>query len=59
MNWDHIEDNWKQFSGAIKEKWDKPTEQEIAELKGNARPARSQDPAGLRPCQGPGKERRR
>ena len=34
MNWDHIEDNWKQFSGAIKEKWDKLTEEEIAELKG-------------------------
>jgi uncharacterized protein YjbJ (UPF0337 family) len=34
MNWDHIEDNWKQFYGAIKEKWDRLTEQEIAELKG-------------------------
>jgi uncharacterized protein YjbJ (UPF0337 family) len=34
MNWDHIEDNWKQFSGAIKEKWDKLTEEEVAELKG-------------------------
>jgi uncharacterized protein YjbJ (UPF0337 family) len=34
MNWDHIEGDWKQFSGAIKEKWDKLTEEEIAELKG-------------------------
>jgi uncharacterized protein YjbJ (UPF0337 family) len=34
MNWDHIEGDWKRFSGAIKEKWDKLTEEEIAELKG-------------------------
>jgi uncharacterized protein YjbJ (UPF0337 family) len=34
MNWDHIEDNWKQFSATVKEKWDKLSEEEIAELKG-------------------------
>ena len=48
MNWDHIEDNWKQFSATIKEKWGKLTEEEIAELKGKREQleARSSRPTG-------------
>jgi uncharacterized protein YjbJ (UPF0337 family) len=34
MNWDHIEDNWKQFSATVKEKWGRLTDDEIAEMKG-------------------------
>jgi uncharacterized protein YjbJ (UPF0337 family) len=30
MNWDHIEDNWAQFSGNVNERWDNLTESELA-----------------------------
>jgi uncharacterized protein YjbJ (UPF0337 family) len=35
MNWDRIEGNWKQFSGKVKEKWGKLTDDEIAQINGN------------------------
>ena len=34
MNWDHIEDNWKQNSATVKEKWGRLTDDQIAEMKG-------------------------
>lgn len=34
MDWDRIEGNWKQFSGKVKEKWGKLTDDEIAQLNG-------------------------
>src|ERR1700732_5123912 len=34
MNWDHIEDNWKQYSATVKEKWGRLTNDQIAEMKG-------------------------
>ena len=52
MNWDHIEGDWKRFSGAIKEKWDKLTEEEIAELKGK----REQLEAKIQQTYGHGKD---
>jgi uncharacterized protein YjbJ (UPF0337 family) len=30
MNWDHIEDNWVQFTGNVNERWDNLTESELA-----------------------------
>src|SRR5678815_4641427 len=35
MNWDRIEGNWKQFTGKVKEKWGKLTDDEIAQIDGN------------------------
>jgi uncharacterized protein YjbJ (UPF0337 family) len=34
MDWEHLEQNWKHFATAVKAKWDRLTEQEIADLKG-------------------------
>jgi uncharacterized protein YjbJ (UPF0337 family) len=34
MNWDRIEGNWKQFTGKVKEKWGKLTDDELAEIGG-------------------------
>jgi len=55
MNWDHIEDNWKQNSATVKEKWGRLTDDQIAEMKGK-REQLETNPAGLRPCQGPDKK---
>ena len=35
MNWDRIEGNWKQFTGKVKEKWGRLTDDEIAQIDGN------------------------
>jgi uncharacterized protein YjbJ (UPF0337 family) len=35
MNWDRIEGNWKQFTGRVKEKWGKLTDDDIAQINGN------------------------
>jgi uncharacterized protein YjbJ (UPF0337 family) len=35
MDWDRIEGNWKQFTGKVKEKWGKLTDDEIAQTNGN------------------------
>ena len=35
MKWDRIEGNWKQFTGKVKEKWGKLTDDEIAQIDGN------------------------
>jgi uncharacterized protein YjbJ (UPF0337 family) len=35
MNWDRVEGNWKQFTGRVKEKWGKLTDDEIAQINGN------------------------
>lgn len=34
-NWDKIEGKWKQFSGDVKTKWGKLTDDELLEIKGN------------------------
>jgi len=34
MNWDRIEGNWKQFSGKVKEKWGKLTEDDLSVING-------------------------
>ncbi len=34
MNWDQIEGKWKEFSGKVKQKWDKLTDDEIGQLSG-------------------------
>ncbi|UYN93290.1 MAG: CsbD family protein [Enhydrobacter sp.] len=34
MNWDRVEGNWKQFSGKVREKWGKLTDDDIAVLSG-------------------------
>ncbi|SFJ98314.1 hypothetical protein [Methylocapsa palsarum] len=34
MDWDHLEQNWKTFAATVKAKWDKLSEEEIANLKG-------------------------
>jgi uncharacterized protein YjbJ (UPF0337 family) len=35
MNWDRIEGDWKQFTGKVKEKWGKLTDDEITEINGD------------------------
>lgn len=35
MNWDKIEGNWKQMTGAVKAKWGDLTDDEIQEAEGN------------------------
>jgi uncharacterized protein YjbJ (UPF0337 family) len=34
MNWDRIEGNWKQFTGKVKEKWGKLTEDDLTTIDG-------------------------
>jgi uncharacterized protein YjbJ (UPF0337 family) len=34
MNWDRVEGNWKQFSGKVKEKWGKLTDDDLATING-------------------------
>lgn len=34
MNWDRIEGDWKQFSGKVKEKWGKLTDDDLAAING-------------------------
>ena len=34
MNWDRIEGSWKQFKGAVKERWGHLTDDQLAELSG-------------------------
>ena len=34
MNWDRVEGNWKQFSGKVKEKWGKLTDDDITVIGG-------------------------
>jgi uncharacterized protein YjbJ (UPF0337 family) len=39
MHWDRIEGNWKQFSGKVKEKWGKLTDDDLAVIRGSCKPA--------------------
>ncbi len=34
MNWDQVKGNWKQFSGKVKEKWGKLTDDDLTTLEG-------------------------
>jgi uncharacterized protein YjbJ (UPF0337 family) len=34
MNWDRVEGNWKQFSGKVKEKWGKLTDDHLTQING-------------------------
>jgi uncharacterized protein YjbJ (UPF0337 family) len=34
MNWDKIEGNWKQYTGAVKEKWGKLTDDDLTAIAG-------------------------
>lgn len=34
MNWDQIQGDWKQFSGKVKEKWGKLTDNELTTMAG-------------------------
>lgn len=34
MNWDQIEGRWKQFSGSVREKWGKLTDNDLQEIGG-------------------------
>lgn len=34
MNWDRIEGNWKQFSGKVKERWGKLTDDDLDVING-------------------------
>ena len=34
MNWDQIEGNWKQFTGALKAKWGKLTDDDLTTIAG-------------------------
>jgi uncharacterized protein YjbJ (UPF0337 family) len=36
MNWDQVEGNWKQMTGAIKQKWGKLTDDDLTAAKGRA-----------------------
>ena len=35
MNWDYIKGNWKQFSGTVKQKWGKLTDDDLMQLDGS------------------------
>lgn len=34
MNWDTVKGNWKEFSGKVKEKWGKLTDDDLTTLEG-------------------------
>jgi len=34
MNWDQVKGNWKQFSGTVKVKWGKLTDDELDQIAG-------------------------
>lgn len=34
MNWDQIEGNWKQFRGAVKQRWGKLTDDDLTAIGG-------------------------
>ena len=34
MNWDQIEGNWRQFTGSVKEKWGKLTDDDLTVIAG-------------------------
>jgi uncharacterized protein YjbJ (UPF0337 family) len=34
MNWDRVEGNWKQFTGKVKEKWGKLTDDDLQVING-------------------------
>jgi uncharacterized protein YjbJ (UPF0337 family) len=34
MNWERIEGNWKQMTGAVKQKWGKLTDDDLAVING-------------------------
>ena len=34
MDWDRISGNWKQFSGRVKEKWGKLTDDDLTQING-------------------------
>ena len=34
MNWDRIEDNWKQLKGSVKEQWDKLSNHQLDVIAG-------------------------
>jgi len=34
MNWDQVEGNWKQFTGELKERWGKLTDDELTMIGG-------------------------
>jgi uncharacterized protein YjbJ (UPF0337 family) len=34
MNWDQVKGNWKQFSGKVKEKWGKLTDDDLTTIAG-------------------------
>lgn len=34
MNWDQIEGQWKQFSGKVRSKWGKLTDDDVLQVKG-------------------------
>jgi uncharacterized protein YjbJ (UPF0337 family) len=38
LNWDNIEDNWKQLVVAAKENWSKLTEQDFEQISGKREP---------------------
>lgn len=35
MNWDQVEGNWKQFTGAVRKQWGKLTDDEVAQMHGS------------------------
>src|SRR5262249_36821493 len=34
MNWDQVKGNWKQFTGKVKEKWGKLTDDDLTQIAG-------------------------
>jgi len=35
MNWDRVQGDWKQFTGKVKEKWGKLTDDDLTVINGN------------------------
>ena len=38
MNWDRVQGDWKQFTGKVKEKWGKLTDDDLTVINGNRGP---------------------
>jgi uncharacterized protein YjbJ (UPF0337 family) len=38
MNWDRVEGNWKQFTGKVREKWGKLTDDDLQVINGQQDP---------------------
>jgi hypothetical protein len=56
MNWDQLKGQWHQFTGKLRSKWGKLTDEDWTMIAGKERPTRWQAPGALRSQEGCGRE---